>query len=166
MTTTLRVCVLVCLASVAVWAQPADRRALQAAVDRFDAVAIDGRRIATADLRGRTVLLDFWATWCAPCLAEIPTLREARRRHGDRLVLVGISVDVQERASFIAWLRRQDIDWPQIFDGRGWTGPVVHPFALERVPFNVLVAADGRVIGVDLRGERLLRTLDVLLNRD
>ena len=161
----LRVLALVCVAHVPVSGQPAERRALQAAVDRFDATDIAGRKVAMQDLRGRVVLLDFWATWCTPCLAEIPTLREAQRRFGDRLAIVGVSIDVQDRASFIAWLRRQEIDWPQVFDGRGWTSPTVVPFELTRIPFSVLVDTDGRVVGVDLRGKRLLRSLDVLLDR-
>jgi thiol-disulfide isomerase/thioredoxin len=162
---TLRVFLMVCLAQAVAWAQPADRRTLQAAVDRFDAAAISGKRVAMQDLRGRVVLLEFWATWCTPCLAEIPTLREVERRFGDRVAIVGVSVDVQDRASFIGWLRRQDIGWPQVFDGRGWTSPTVMPFELTSVPFNVLVGTDGRVVGVDVRGKQLLRSLDVLLNR-
>ena len=164
MAATLRVFLMVCLAHTVAWGQPADRRTLQAAVDRFDAVDITGKRIAMKDLRGRVVLLEFWATWCAPCLAEIPTLREVERRFGDRLAIVGVSVDVQDRASFIGWLRRQDIGWPQVFDGRGWTSPTLMPFELASVPFNVLVGTDGRVVGVDVRGKQLVRSLDVLLN--
>lgn len=165
MAATLRVFVMVCLAHSAAWAQPADRRTLQAAVDRFEAVDISGKRVAMQDLRGRVVLLEFWATWCAPCLAEIPMLREVERRFGDRVAIIGVSVDVQDRASFIGWLRRQEIDWPQVFDGRGWTSPTVMPFELTRVPFNVLVGTDGRVVGVDVRGKQLVRSFDVLLNR-
>ena len=163
MTLTLRVFVLVCVAHGVAWGQPADRGTLQAAVDRFKAVDINGQRVAMQDLRGRVVLLDFWATWCAPCLAEIPTLREVQRRFGERVVIVGVSVDVQDRASFVGWLRRQEIDWPQVFDGRGWTSPTVMPFELTGVPFNVLVGTDGRVVGVGVRGQQLLRSIDVLL---
>jgi thiol-disulfide isomerase/thioredoxin len=162
---TLRVFALVCLVYGVALGQPADRRTLQAAVDRFNAADINGQRVAVQDLRGRVVLLDFWATWCAPCLAEIPTIREVQRRFGDRVAIVGVSVDVQDRASFIRWLRRQEIDWPQVFDGRGWTSPTVMPFELTRVPFSVIVGTNGRVVGVDVRGKQLLRSLDVLLNR-
>ena len=163
MAVTLRAFVLVCVAHGVAWGQPADRGTLQAAVDRFKAVDINGQRVAMQDLRGRVVLLDFWATWCAPCLAEIPTLRQVQRRFGERVVIVGVSVDVRDRASFVGWLRRQEIDWPQVFDGRGWTSPTVMPFELTGVPFNVLVGTDGRVVGVAVRGQQLLRSIDVML---
>ena len=156
--------VLVCsLACGVAFAQPADRRALQAAVDAFAAVDVAGRSIAMRDLQDRVVVLDFWATWCAPCLAEIPTLREVRRRYGDQVVIVGVSLDVQDRASFITWLRRQAIEWPQVFDGRGWASPTIAPFELRGIPFSVLVGPDGRVVGVNVKGKRLLRSLEVLL---
>lgn len=144
-------------------AQHADRKTLQSVVDTFEARDLNGNRISLADLRGRVVLIDFWATWCSPCLAEIPNLREAQRRFGDRVAIVGVSLDVQDRASFVSWLRRQGIEWPQIYDGRGRTSPTVAPFELKGVPFNVLVGTDGRVIGVSVKGRQLIDTLNVLI---
>ncbi|CAN5609664.1 hypothetical protein BH23ACI1_BH23ACI1_26030 [soil metagenome] len=144
-------------------AQRPDRTALQAAVDDFSALDLSGERASMRDWGGRVVLLEFWATWCAPCLADIPWLQTARRRHGGRLEIVGVSLDVIDRAAFVSWLRRHGIEWRQVYDGRGWSSPTIAPFTLDAIPFNVLVGADGRVIGVDVRGETLLRTLDVLL---
>ncbi len=164
MTGIFRSAVLVCVAGGAVAAQPADRHTLQSVVDRFEARDLNGRRVAIADLRGRVVLIDFWATWCAPCLAEIPNLREAQRRFGHRVAIIGVSVDVQDRASFISWLRRQQIGWPQIFDGRGWSSPTVAPFELKGVPFNVLLGTEGRIIGVSVKGKQLIKTLEVLIS--
>ena len=159
----LRAAIVVCLTGSALLAQPADRQTLQSLVDRFESRDVNGRRVAVADMRGRVVLIDFWATWCAPCLAEIPNLREAQKRFGDRFSVIGVSVDVQDRASFISWLRRQLITWPQIFDGRGWTSPTVAPFELKGVPFNVLIGTDGRIIGVGVKGKQLIATLEVLI---
>lgn len=143
-------------------AQAPDRMALQAAVDGFSAVDMTGQRVSMRDLRGRVVLFEFWATWCAPCLADIPWLRAVRRQYPDRVEIVAVSLDVIDRASFVSWLRRHGVEWRQVYDGRGWSSPAIRPFDLQGIPFNVLVGADGRVIGIDIRGETLLRTLDVL----
>jgi thiol-disulfide isomerase/thioredoxin len=143
-------------------AQIPDRSALQAAVDRFHAPDMDGRRVSTTDLRGRVVLMEFWATWCAPCLDDIPWIKQARAAHGDRLEVVGVSLDVIDRAAFVSWLRRHDVTWRQVYDGRGWSSPVIAPFDLAGIPFNVLVGPDGRVVGTNVRGEALLRTLAAL----
>lgn len=146
--------------------QDRSRAQLQEAVDRFEAEAVDGRTLSVRDLRGRVVLLEFWATWCAPCLDDVPWLRNARARYPDRFEIIGISLDVADRAALTSWLRRQDVSWPQVHDRRGWSSPVIAPFGFDRIPFNILVAADGRVVGTDVRGERLLRTLDTLLGGD
>jgi thiol-disulfide isomerase/thioredoxin len=151
------------LASLPAGAQGADRAALQSAVDGFSAVDMAGERVAMADLRGRVVLIEFWATWCPPCLADIPWLKKAREAHGDRLEIVGVSLDVIDRAALVSWLRRHDVGWRQVYDGRGWSSPAIEPFGFEGIPFNVLIGPDGQVVGTDVRGEALLRALDVLL---
>jgi thiol-disulfide isomerase/thioredoxin len=147
------------------FAQPPDRAALQSAVDRFAAVDMSGHDVSMRALHGRVVLIEFWATWCAPCLADIPWIKEAREAHGDHLEVVGVSLDVIERAALVSWLRRHDVSWRQVHDGRGWSSPLIEPFGFDGIPFNVLVSADGRVVGTNVRGEALLRSLDVLLRR-
>lgn len=132
--------------------------------DRVEIENLDGGAVDLGVHVGRTpVLIEFWATWCPPCLADIPWIKQARETHGDRLEVVGVSLDVIDRAAFVSWLRRHDVAWRQIYDGRGWSSPIIEPFAFDGIPFNVLVAADGRVVGTNVRGEALLRSLDVLL---
>jgi thiol-disulfide isomerase/thioredoxin len=144
-------------------AQPSDRAALQSAVDRFAALDMAGHEVSMPALRGRVVLIEFWATWCPPCLADIPWIKKAREAHGDRLEVVGVSLDVTSRQTLVSWMRRHDVGWRQVHDGRGWSSPVIEPFGFDGIPFNVLVAADGRVVGTNVREAALLRTLDVLL---
>ena len=147
-------------------AQNPTRAQLQEAVDRFEAEDLGGRKLSMRELRGRVVLLEFWATWCAPCLDDVPWLRKARSQYGQRFEIVGISLDVLDRAALTSWLRRQDVTWPQVHDRRGWSSPVISPFRFDRIPFNVLVAADGRVVGTNVRGEQLIRALDTLLGAE
>ncbi|HUF46797.1 MAG TPA: TlpA disulfide reductase family protein [Vicinamibacterales bacterium] len=125
---------------------------------------LDGREVRLADLDGRVVLLDVWATWCAPCLAELPTLRRLQAAYPRDLVVVGVSLDTMSRRDFVSWLRRQDVTWMQHFDGRGYGSPIAIRLGIDSLPASFLLAADGRVAARDLRGaalERAVRNLVV-----
>jgi thiol-disulfide isomerase/thioredoxin len=157
---------LIALSSDATEARREARLMLQPAVDRFSAVDLQGKEWSAADFRGRVVLIDFWATWCAPCLAEIPTLRRLRDTLGsERFEVVGVSVDSIPRRDFVAWINRQNVTWPQVFDGRAFNGPLARLFEVEVLPTSILVGPDGQVAGRDLRGAALRDTVQRLLQR-
>jgi thiol-disulfide isomerase/thioredoxin len=129
-----------------------------------DAIDLSGRRWRSTDLAGRVVLLDFWATWCAPCLADVPFLRQARARFPpERFTIIGVSLDTADRRTLTAWLNRQRVDWPQIWDDRGYDGPLARRFRVDALPRSVLFEANGRAVAVNLRAERLLATLYQLI---
>lgn len=136
-------------------------RDLQTAVDRLNVIDLDGRRWTSADLRGRLVLIDFWATWCAPCLAQIPELKRLRATYGERFEVLGISLDARDRRDVITWLNRQGVAWPQVHDGRAFSGPAVRRFGVQALPASLLVL-NGRVVATNLRGEELERAVDYL----
>ena len=121
--------------------------------------ALDGRSVSTHDLRGRVVLVDVWATWCAPCLAEMPTLKRLQAEYGDALTIVGVNVDSLPRRDLRQWLARRDITWPQLFDGRGVRGPLATQLGVEFLPRSFLFDVDGQLIGTDLRGDALVRAV-------
>jgi thiol-disulfide isomerase/thioredoxin len=124
---------------------------------------LDGRVWTRADLAGRVVLVDVWATWCAPCLADMPTLRRLTAEHEDRLVILGVSVDTMPRRDFVSWLSRRDVSWPQVFDGRGYSGPLPSRLGIDAVPASWLFGPDGRLAARDLRGHALDRAVRDLL---
>lgn len=127
---------------------------------------LQGERWHAETLLGRVVLLDFWATWCAPCLAELPNLRRLHEDFGDGdFVLLGVNLDRTSRAALRSFLLRHDMPWPQLHDGRGLGGPVPRRFGVDVVPRTVVVDRRGRMVAVDLRGEALY-TLVRDLQRD
>jgi len=146
---------MVAAGSLAIALMLAASAAVPQALDYLPLRTLDGREIRLSDLRGRVVLLDVWATWCAPCLADLPLLRQLQARHGDRLAVVGVSLDRMPRRDFISWLRRHDVGWPQHYDGRGYASPVARQLGVEALPATVVFAADGTIAARNLRGEAL-----------
>lgn len=126
---------------------------------------LNGDVLSVRDLRNRVVLVDVWATWCAPCLAEMPTLKQLHNRHGDALRIVGVNVDSLPRRDLRQWLARKDITWPQLFDGRGLRGPLSTRLKVDALPRSFLYDAEGRLVATDLRGETLARAVDTLVAR-
>jgi thiol-disulfide isomerase/thioredoxin len=138
-------------------------RQLTAAFAAFDVRDMDDRRWTTASLRGRIVVLDFWATWCAPCLADLPWYRQIVERFDTRVQVIGISLDTTDRRTLAAWLNRQRVDWPQVWDARGYDSPLADNFGVTALPTSVLIGPDGRVVAVNLRAERLVAAIEGLL---
>jgi thiol-disulfide isomerase/thioredoxin len=126
---------------------------------------LNGDVLAAGDLEGRVVLVDVWATWCAPCLAEMPTLKRLHQHHGDALRIVGVNVDSLPRRDLRQWLARKNITWPQLFDGRGLRGPLSSRLKVDSLPRSFLYDANGRLVATDLRGEALSHAVNALVAR-
>jgi len=108
----------------------------------FTVTTTDGQRVSMDELTGKVVLLDFWATWCAPCREALPHMREvAKKFQGQPLVLLSVSLDTDENKwkDFIA---KNEMTWPQYFDG-GFTGPIAKMFGVEAIPHTFTIDADG-----------------------
>lgn len=124
---------------------------------------LDGRAWTAADFEGRVVLLDFWATWCAPCLADFPHLERARASYDDRdLVIVAVSLDRSGRDDLRSFKRRQGVTWPVLFDGLGAAGAVARRFQVEYPPRSLLFDRRGRLVALDARAYTLEAALRVL----
>src|SRR5271165_5733957 len=108
----------------------------------FVVTAADGQRIAMDDLTGKVLLIDFWATWCGPCRAALPHVREiAKKFQGQPLVVLSVSVDTDEE-KWREFIGKNEMTWPQYFD-RGFTGPVAKLFGVEAIPHTFTIDADG-----------------------
>lgn len=108
----------------------------------FSAATIDGQRISLDSLVGKVVLIDFWATWCPPCVAALPHIREiAREFKGQPLVIVSVSFDSDD-AKWRAFVARNGMTWVQIRDGK-FTGPLAQVFDIRAIPATLSIDADG-----------------------
>jgi thiol-disulfide isomerase/thioredoxin len=112
---------------------------------------LDGRLWRADALEGRYVFIDVWATWCAPCLADLPALRALARTRTETLVVIGVSLDTMPRRDLVSWLARHDVTWPQHFDGRGYRGPVADRLGVTSLPASLLFDRNGRLVARNLR---------------
>lgn len=116
---------------------------------------MDGKVIKVADYKGKTVLLDFWATWCGPCLREVPNMVNAYEKYHDKgFEIVGISFD-QSKEKFLEFTKKEKMTWRQYFDGLGWGNKVGKAYGIRAIPAMYLLDKDGRVITNNARGGRL-----------
>jgi thiol-disulfide isomerase/thioredoxin len=107
--------------------------------------SIDGRQVDLAKMKGKVVLVDFWATWCPPCVAEMPDVKATYEKlHDKGFEIVGISLDVDKDA-LAGFVKENGMPWPQYFDGLRWSNKLVAEFGITSVPSMWLVDKQGNV---------------------
>jgi peroxiredoxin len=128
----------------------------------FVARDLSGKRIALDSYRGKYVLLDFWATWCAPCVAEVPRLQAAYARYHDAgLEILGVSLD-DTGAAVADFVKARKISWPQIHGGDAGSD-LVAAFGVTTIPATFLIDPEGKIVRLELRGAALDQALSKLI---
>ncbi|NQW47631.1 MAG: TlpA family protein disulfide reductase [Planctomycetes bacterium] len=129
---------------------------------------LNGKPFDQKSLAGKVVLVDFWATWCGPCVAEIPNVLEQYQKYHDKgFEVVGISLD-QDRDALEKFVTEQKLPWPILFEqseGDGWAHPLATFYGISGIPTVILIGRDGNVITLNARGEKLGEQLDSIFKK-
>jgi peroxiredoxin len=129
----------------------------------FKFKAVNGREVDLANYRGKVVLVDFWATWCGPCMVEVPHVVETYHKlHSKGFEIVGISFD-QDKAALARVTAQKGMLWPQYFDGKGWQNDFGVKYGIHSIPTMWLIDKQGRIASTDARPD-LAGQVERLLN--
>ncbi len=128
---------------------------------------LDGKTVDLKQYRGKVVLVDFWATWCPPCVESLPELLKLYRKyHSKGFEIVGVSLDTS-RVRLDKFVQAREMSWPQIMfdeDGkREWESPLAKEHGVQGIPATFLISRDGKMVGRNLRGAVLEESVEALL---
>lgn len=135
--------------------------------------AVDGREVDLQKLKGKVVLIDFWATWCGPCIAELPNVKKVYAAYHERgFEVIGITLEnstlsgketpeqaapklARAKQKLTEFTAKNEMPWPQYFDGLHWKNPYREQFGVEMIPAMFLLDKNGNLASTEARGEKL-----------
>ncbi|WP_158633321.1 TlpA disulfide reductase family protein [Tautonia sociabilis] len=140
----------------------AERKKTEAVGEPFELTfneAITGRTISVQDdLKGKVVVIDFWATWCGPCVAEMPTMKSLYAEYKDKGVeFIGVSLDSPEDEGGLdalkAFVEENEIPWPQYYQGNGWESEFSSSWGINAIPSVFVIDQKGTLYSTQARGQ-------------
>ncbi len=120
--------------------------------------AVKGSTVSVKSLKGKVVVVDFWATWCGPCVAEMPKMKEIYAQYHDKGVeFIGVSLDQPKDKggleALLKYVDKNEIKWPQYYQGNGWESDFSKKWGINAIPAMFVVDAEGKLYSVEARGK-------------
>jgi peroxiredoxin len=123
----------------------------------------DGKMISLSSLKGKYVLVDFWAAWCGPCRQENPNVVAAYKQYSNKnFTILGVSLD-KAKEPWLKAIKDDQLTWTHVSDLKYWESIVVPMYNIQGIPFNVLLDPQGNIIATNLRGTSLQAKLSEVI---
>lgn len=124
----------------------------------------EGEIVPLSSLRGKVVLIDFWASWCKPCRQENPNVVAAYQKYKDKgFTVYGVSLD-KSKSSWVNAIAQDNLTWTHVSDLKFWQSEAARAYGVSSIPFALLIDKEGKVIGKNLRGAALAQKLAEVLD--
>ena len=112
----------------------------------FDEKDLEGKALSIGKYKGKVVLVDFWATWCVPCVMDLPEVSKVYDKFHDKgFEIVGISLD-EDKAKLEQFVKQRKMPWPQFFDGKRWENKLATKYGVQSTPSGYLIDRHGKII--------------------